>query len=423
MKNESNVNSYAKVFPAIFETAEGDILCDSNGKKYIDFFCGAGALNYGHNHPKIKQAVYNFLEKNSIVHCLDMDSKIKETFLERFQSIILEPRGLDYKVQFSGPTGTNAVEAAIRLARKYTKRKKVVSFTNSFHGMSATSLALSGNLEEKQKNNPPQDVIFFPFDGFFGEHIDTIAYLKKMILEKGSGIDVPAAIILETIQAEGGVNIASNNWLQDLRKFTQENGIVLIVDDIQVGCGRTGNFFSFERASIIPDIVLLSKSISGFGLPLSLVLIKPEFDVWESGEHNGTFRSNNLSLCTANEALDFWKDGIMENEIKLKAEKIKQTLYTLLEKSEHTVAVRGIGMIWGLEFKSGEMVKKIAMNLFKDGMLIETCGNRGQVLKLLSPLNISDENLEKGLKKLEAMVLSASIVEIESDDVDAVLLK
>jgi len=411
MKNESNVNSYAKVFPTIFESASGDLLYDHTGKRFLDFFCGAGALNYGHNHPKIKQAIYDFLQKDSIIHCLDMDSKIKETFLDRFNSIILEPRDLNYKIQFSGPTGTNAVEAAIRLARKYTKRRKVVSFTNSFHGMSATSLALSGNLEEKQKINPPQDVIFFPFDGFFGAEIDTMLYLKKMITEEGSGIEIPAAIILETVQAEGGVNIAGVKWLQDLRAFTQENGIVLIVDDIQVGCGRTGNFFSFERASIVPDIVLLSKSISGFGLPLSLVLIRPELDVWESGEHNGTFRANNLSLCSANEALDFWVDGSIEKNISAKSKLIAHVLNNLLQKSEHIVAVRGLGMIWALEFSSGELAEHIAMNLFKEGMLIETCGNKGQVLKLLSPITISEEHLMEGLTKLEKMVLAMTPAE------------
>jgi diaminobutyrate-2-oxoglutarate transaminase len=413
MKNESNVNSYARVFPAVFDTAKGDVVFDNKGKKYIDFFSGAGALNYGHNHPKIKQAIFNFIEKDSIIHCLDMDSKIKEIFLEKFNTVILKPRNLDYKVQFPGPTGTNAVEAAIRLARKLTKRRKVVSFTNSFHGMTATSLALSGNLEERQILNPPQDVIFFPYDGYFGENIDTMAFLEKMVEEEGSGLEIPAAIILETIQAEGGVNIASDRWLQDLRKFTKKNNIVLIVDDIQVGCGRSGNFFSFERAAIIPDIVLLSKSISGFGLPLSLVLIKPEFDVWESGEYNGTFRSNNLSLCTANEALDFWVDKTLEKNIALKAEKINVVLQRILSKSNHVIAIRGIGMIWGVEFTRGEVVKKIAEDMFKQGILIETCGNKGQVLKLLAPLTISDDNLKIGLEKLEEIVMSLPAESVE----------
>ncbi|WP_442591968.1 diaminobutyrate--2-oxoglutarate transaminase [Pedobacter sp. AW31-3R] len=406
MKNESNVNSYSKVFPIVLKRGEGDIVTDDQGKYFVDFFSGAGTLNYGHNHPAMKSAIHSFLDSNAIVHCLDMDSEVKAEFLERFEKVILTPRGLNYKVQFSGPTGTNAVEAAVKLARIVTKRKKIVAFTHSFHGMSATSLALSGSLEENQKVNPPQDVVFFPFENFFGAEIDTIAILSKMIATKGSGLELPAAVILETVQAEGGVNVASEGWLCKLREFTQLHGILLIVDDIQVGCGRTGSFFSFERAQIIPDMVLLSKSISGFGLPLSLVLIKPELDVWKSGEHNGTFRSNNLSLCTATVALDFWADHQLEEKIKRDAENIREHLEHLLEWSPYVVAVRGIGMIWGIELVDGKVAKRVADLLFKEGMLIERCGNNDQVIKILCPLTITEENLNMGLKLLQHAILN-----------------
>ncbi|HJT73315.1 MAG TPA: diaminobutyrate--2-oxoglutarate transaminase, partial [Chitinophaga sp.] len=380
--------------------------------KYLDFFCGAGALNYGHNNPRLKQALLSFLEKDAVVHCLDMNSAVKDRFLESFESIILKPRDLNYKVQFTGPTGTNAVEAAVKLARLATRRRKVISFTHSFHGMTATSLALSGSREEKHKVNPAQDVIFFPYDGFFGEGVDTMDYLKKMITTRGTGVELPAAIILETIQAEGGVNVASNKWLQDLRRFTQENEIVLIADDIQVGCGRAGYFFSFERAGIVPDIVLLSKSISGYGLPLSLLLMKPELDVWKPGEHNGTFRSNNMALCTATEALEFWKDNSQERTTAQNAAIVKRQLEQLAETSEHVVAVRGIGMIWGLEFTSGAIARKISSNLFSKGMIIETCGNNEQVIKLLPALTISEAELRTGLSMLaeEVLALDNSVI-------------
>jgi diaminobutyrate-2-oxoglutarate transaminase len=411
MKNESNVNSYGKVFPTIFEYAEGEILTDHKGNKFIDFFSGAGTLNYGHNSPNLKKAIISFLEKNSIVHCLDMDSKIKEKFLENFDEIILKPRSLNYKIQFTGPTGTNAVEAAVKLARKVTGRKKIVSFTHSYHGMTAISMALSGSLERNSKHNSPQEVLFFPYDHFFGEHVDTMEYLNKMITVPGSGVELPAAIILETVQAEGGVNIAGNKWLKDLRKFTQEHKILLIVDDIQVGCGRTGSFFSFERARIVPDLVLLSKSISGFGLPLALLLIKPEYDIWESGEHNGTFRANNLSLCTATEALKYWTTNALEKSIDLKAKMVQMKLEELKRSSQYITAIRGIGLIWGIEFNDGNIAKKVAMNLFHDGVLIETCGNKDHVLKILPPLTITKENLEEGLNKLTEMVLNLKVLD------------
>ena len=414
MLNESNVNGYAKVFPAILQSAEGEIITDIFGKKYIDFFSGAGALNYGHNHPKMKKAIHAFLNSNLVVHCLDMDSNIKKQFLEKFETIVLKPRGLNYKVQFTGPTGTNAVEAAIKLARLVTKRKKVIAFTNSFHGMSATSLALSGSREENHKVNPSQDVIFFPFESFFNEGFSSMEYLKKMILSKGSGVELPAAIILETIQAEGGINIASNEWLQQLRVFTKKHNILLIVDDIQIGCGRTGSFFSFERAQIVPDIVLLSKSISGFGLPLSLLLMNPEFDIWKPGEHNGTFRSHNLSLCTATVALDFWKNSRLENKISQNGKKIREKLNSLLENSKHVVDIRGLGMIWGIEFNSEYMAENISKSLFEKGMFIERCGNHGQVIKLLSPLTISQENLEAALNLINDTILNFQFDEVVS---------
>ncbi|MGF6929485.1 diaminobutyrate-2-oxoglutarate transaminase [Chitinophaga sp. W2I13] len=405
MLNESNVNSYGKSFPAIFDTAQGEILTDHHGRKYIDFFSGAGTLNYGHNHPKLKQEILSFLEYNHVVHCLDMDSSIKSRFLKTFDEVILQPRGLQYKVQFPGPTGTNAVEAAVKLARKVTGRRKIAAFTRSFHGMTATSLALSACCTENHKMNPSQDTIFFPFDGFLGEDTDTCTFFERMITASGSGIELPAAVILETVQGEGGINIAGNKWLQRLRNFTVEKGILLIVDDIQTGCGRTGRFFSFERAGIVPDMVLLSKSISGFGLPLSLILLKPELDIWKPGEHNGTFRSNNLALCTAIGALDFWRTNSLEKSILSNATLITDKLNRLLNESPLVIAVRGIGMMWGIEMESTAAAKGISSELFRKGLMIEVCGPEDTVLKILPPLTITPHYLEEGLNLIINAVL------------------
>ena len=401
---ESNVSGYSKSFPTVFEYSKNDILKDYKNKEYIDFFSGAGALNYGHNNSAIQEELIKFLKSDAPVHCLDMDSVRKLNFLERFDEVILKPRGFNYKVQFPSPSGTNAVEAAIKLARKVTKRSKIISFSNSFHGMTATSLALSASQERKHKDIPPQDVMFFPFDGFLGSDIDTMDYLSKLIKTKGSGFELPAAIILETIQAEGGIKIASKEWLVKLEKFTRNNGILLIVDDIQVGCGRTGNFFSFERAGITPDIVLLSKSISGFGIPLSLVLLKPELDIWLPGEHNGTFRANNLALCAATKALDYWVDNSFTMEIAEKSNIIKRTLNNYLYNTSSIVSIRGIGLIWGIELLSGEVARNISKMLFEEGMIVETCGDNGQVIKLLPPLTITNENLKSGLEKFKTAI-------------------
>jgi diaminobutyrate--2-oxoglutarate aminotransferase len=283
-QHESAVRGYSRNFPTTFETARGAWITDIEGRRYLDFFAGAGSLNYGHNHPALKSALQDHIERDGITHSLDMYSVARERFLESFHERILAPRGLEYRVQFPGPTGTNAVEAALKLARKNTGRTGVVFFTNAFHGMTLGSLAVTGNAGKRASAAQPlANATPMPFDGYLGDDVDTVDYLRRMIEDRGSGLDLPAAVIVETIQGEGGVNVASDEWLRKLARLCYEHDIVLIVDDIQAGCGRTGDFFSFESAGIRPDIVTLSKSLSGYGLPLSVVLIRPELDTWSAG--------------------------------------------------------------------------------------------------------------------------------------------
>jgi diaminobutyrate-2-oxoglutarate transaminase len=313
---ESDVRGYCRNFPTVFDTAKGAWMTDTNGRKYLDFFSGAGVLNYGHNPDRLKEALIAYLERDGITHTLDMYSDAKRRFIERFVEVILAPRKMDYKLQFPGPTGTNAVEAALKLARKVTGRERVVNFTNAFHGMTLGSLAVTGNgFKRAGAGVPLNHTHAVPFDGYMGEDVDTLDYLEALLTDDGSGLDLPAAVILETVQAEGGVNVASNAWLRRLREITRKHEVLLIVDDIQVGCGRTGSFFSFEAAGIDPDIVTLSKSLSGYGLPFALVLFKPELDQWAPGEHNGTFRGHCPAFVTATAALDFWADPWLEKSV------------------------------------------------------------------------------------------------------------
>ncbi|MDX1649049.1 MAG: diaminobutyrate--2-oxoglutarate transaminase, partial [Myxococcota bacterium] len=293
---ESGVRSYIRSFPTTFDTARGCHLWDEDGREYLDFFAGAGVLNYGHNNPKMKQALLSYVERDGIAHSLDMASVSKAEFLERFHEVVLAPRGLgDFRVQFPGPTGTNAVEAALKLARKVTGRNQILSFTNAFHGMTLGALAVTGSAFKRAGAGIPlAHGTAMPFDGYFGDDVDTIDYLRRYIEDQSSGLDLPAAIVVETIQAEGGINVAGFEWLQRLEALAREFEILFVVDDIQVGNGRTGPFFSFERAGLHPDIITLSKSLSGFGQPLSITILRDELDIWEPGEHNGTFRGNNL---------------------------------------------------------------------------------------------------------------------------------
>ncbi len=404
---ESKVRSYCRSYPKIFKTAQGSTLEDEEGTKYIDFLAGAGALNYGHNNPILKKELLDYIESDGVTHGLDMATKAKCEFLETFESLILRPRGMEYKVQFTGPTGTNAVEAALKLARKVTGRQTIVSFTNGFHGVTLGSVAATGNSHFRGGCGIlPQGAVFMPYDGYLGEDIDTTEYLDKMLTDGSSGLDNPAAVIVETIQGEGGTNVASFDWLRSLEEICLKHDILLIVDDIQVGCGRTGTFFSFEEAGISPDIITLSKSLSGYGLPFSLVLMKPELDQWKPGEHNGTFRGNNLAFVTAKATLEnYWQDDAFSKRVKIKGQLVRKRLDKLVQDDEKEIfSARGRGMMQALDCQTGELAHRIITTAFEKGLVLETSGSDDQVLKCLMPLTISYKELNKGLDILEESV-------------------
>ena len=404
---ESEVRGYIRAFPVVFSKAHGATLEAEDGTQYIDFFSGAGALNYGHNNPLLKQRLLAYVESDGLLHGLDMATVAKRELLETFERVILKPRKLEYKVQFTGPTGTNAVEAALKLARKVKKRSNIISFTNGFHGVSGGSLAATANAKFRDAAGISlANTTFMPYAGYLGASANTLDYLDRMLTDKSSGIDLPAAVITETVQGEGGVNVASDSWLRSLEQLCRRHDILLIVDDIQAGCGRTGPFFSFEDAKITPDIVTLSKSISGFGLPMSLVLMKPELDVWNAGEHNGTFRGNNLAFVTAQAALThYWTTGEFEASVRRKSIFICNWLEYIAQGYDSTFSVRGRGMMQGLVVDHPEIAAQITTQAFANGLIIETSGSNDQVIKLLPPLTIDDATLRQGLEILEQSVI------------------
>ncbi|WP_291013560.1 diaminobutyrate--2-oxoglutarate transaminase [Hydrogenophaga sp.] len=408
-QHESEVRGYCRNFPAVFVSAKGAWMTDENGERYLDFFAGAGVMNYGHNPDKLKEALLDYITRDGITHSLDMYTQAKRDFIQRFEQVILRPRGLSYKLQFPGPTGTNAVEAALKLARKVTGREQVVGFTNAFHGMTLGALAVTGNgFKRAGAGVPLQNTTSIPFCGFMGDDPDTLGFFEAMLQDNGSGLEKPAAVIVETVQAEGGVNVAAIDWLQRLRDITAAHGILLIVDDIQVGCGRTGKFFSFEEAGIVPDIVTLSKSLSGYGIPMALVLIKPEHDQWAPGEHNGTFRGHNPGFVTATKALDYWENDWLEKAVAHKSKIVHDRLQAMVKRLDVTASIRGRGLIWGVAFDDPTLASQVSQACFKDKLIIETAGMEDQVLKLLPSLTISDEGLTLGLDTIEkclAMVL------------------
>ena len=407
---ESEVRTYCRSFPAVFTRAEGATVHDARGRAYLDFFAGAGALNYGHNPRPLRDALIAYLTSGGIVHSLDLHTAAKARFLETFEQLVLRPRGLDMKVMFPGPTGTNAVEAALKLARKVTGRTEVVCFTNGFHGMTLGSLAVTGNAGKRAGAGVPLgQTQALPYDGYLGPEVDTLDLFEHMLADGSSGLDRPAAVILETVQAEGGVNVASVEWLRRLRTITETYGVLLIADDIQVGCGRTGPFFSFERAGITPDVITLSKSLSGFGLPFALTLFRPGLDVWKPGEHNGTFRGFNLAMVTATAALEgWWADESFAKETARKAALVSERLHAIASKSSAVRMARGLGLIQGLECRPAKLAGAISKAAFERGLMIETAGPSDEVVKLLPPLTITDAELVRGLDVLEESVAVAS---------------
>ncbi len=405
---ESEVRGYVRSFPVIFNQARGSLLLDEAGREYIDFFSGAGTLNYGHNNPVFKAKVIEYLESDGLIHGLDMATTAKKDFLETVDRVLLKPRNWQYKLQFTGPTGTNAVEAALKLARQIKGRPNVISFTHGFHGVSGGSLAVTANAKFRDAAGVSlANTSFMPYDGYFGPDVNTISYLERMLEDPSSGMDRPAAVIVETVQGEGGVNVATVRWLKDLERLCRQYDMLLIVDDIQVGCGRTGSFFSFESAGISPDIITLSKSLSGFGLPMSLVLFKPELDIWKPGAHSGTFRGNNMAFVTASQALDsYWTDEAFAADVQRKAGMVRDWLENLVHSYPMAdLSVRGRGLIQGLVTPVGDdMANQFARKAFEQGLVIETSGANDEVLKVLPALTIPEEQLKKGLEIIERSV-------------------
>ncbi len=399
-KYESEVRSYCRNFPAVFTKAKGSIIYAEDGKEYIDFFCGAGALNYGHNNDYIKKNIIEYLQNDGIIHSLDMFTSAKRDFIEFFEDKILKPRGFDYKIQFPGPTGTNAVEAALKLARKVKKRNNIFAFMGAFHGMTLGSLSMTTDRDSREGAGVVlTDVTHIPTPYMFPD-LDVLEYMQTLIDDDHSGISKPAAVFIEPVQADGGIHVFSVEFLRGLREFCTRNDILLVCDDIQVGSARTGYYFSFERAGITPDIVTLSKSIGGYGMPFALVLFKPELDVWKPGEHNGTFRGSQLSIVAAKAGLQLMLDEKVEDKVKKQGAIIEEYL-NMVKELDSNFDIRGIGFMWGVDcnkVKPDVVSRAIVKTCFENGLIVERAGRNNDVVKLMPCLLADDETLKKGLQ-------------------------
>lgn len=401
---ESNVRSYCRSFPTVFATAKGAVITDENGKSYVDFFAGSGALNFGHNPDFMIDRMIDHLKSGALIHGMDMFTPAKREFLEYFRENILAPRELDYKIQFAGPTGTNAVECAVKLARLNKNRQNVFALMGAFHGMTLGALSLTTDRCSRDGAGVAMgNVTHIPAPYMFPE-LDTLGYMERLLTDDHSGAEKPAAVVLETVQADGGIYVFDPEWLRGVRALCDRYDILMVVDDIQVGCARTGTFFSFERAGIVPDIVTLSKSIGGCGMPLSLVLMKPRLDIWEPGQHTGTFRGNQLSLVAGKAGLEYMVEHDLPGEVRRKGAIVEDFLKNEICPLDGRLAYRGIGLLWGLDLAGlggGDTAKRMVSLCFDNGLICERVGRDNSVLKLMPPLTIEDGLLLKGLGLLK----------------------
>ncbi|TLP50895.1 diaminobutyrate--2-oxoglutarate transaminase [Microbispora triticiradicis] len=406
---ESEVRSYSRIWPAMFDHARGSWLYTKPGTAYLDFFSGAGTLSYGHNEPRLKRALIDYLERDGVTHGLDMFTTARADLMNTLSTLILEPRSLDYKIVFAGPAGATAVEAALKLARKASGRKVVGYFNMGYHGMTAGALSVAGNAERRASAGVPLGYsVELPYDLDPNGPATEVPDFDRLLEGTGRLADL-AAVIVETVQGEGGMNTARSAWLRALAEACRRHGALLIVDDIQMGCGRTGPFFSFEDAGLVPDMVCLSKGIGGYGCPLSLLLIRPELDVWRPGEHNGTFRGFNLAFVTGAEALrTYWSDDKLERSTRGRGEQVDQALQNIADEyPEAGLNVRGRGLARGLGFPDPALARQVQSAAFERRLLMETSGARDDVVKLLPPLTITDDELEEGLAIVRASVRAA----------------
>ena len=421
---ESSARSYPRNFPIAIKSALGSWITDVEGNRYLDCLAGAGTLALGHNHEVVIDSINRSVDSGLPLHTLDITTPVKDEFcskvLELFQDEVSE-----WRIQFCGPTGADAVEAALKLAKTYTGRTGIVSFTGAYHGMTLGALSVTGNLSVKSPvTGLMPGVQFLPYPYSYrcplavggDEAVNLLgSMMERFFDDVESGVVKPAAVIVEPVQGEGGVIPAPKPWLMKLREITKRHGIILILDEVQAGVGRTGRWFGYEHSEITPDMVVVSKAIGG-GLPLSLVVFKAEFDVWKPGAHTGTFRGNQLAMSAGLATIKHISEtGILDHVGVINKKLV--TGFNKLKCFDPCIGdIRSKGLMLGLEIvnphlqadKLGsfpadpDMAKAIQNACFQNKLILERGGREGAVLRLLPPLNFSNQEAEVMLDVLTA---------------------
>lgn len=431
-ETESNARSYPRKFPFALKKAKGLWIEDVEGNKYLDFLCGAGTLALGHNDPEINQAMIDLISEDAPLHTLDLTTPVKDEFVHMLLSLLPGELKNNAKIQFCSPSGTDATDAALKLCKTATGRSEIIAFSGGYHGMGHGALALTGNLNAKNKvHGLMPGVHFMPYPYSyrcpFGLGGDAgvkaaCAYFERLLKDPESGITKPAAVILEPIQGEGGVIPAPVEFLQTVRRVTQELDIPMIVDEIQCGIGRSGTFFAFEEAHIVPDVILASKAIGG-SQPMAVVIYNKKLDLWTAGAHAGTFRGNQLAMKAGLVVMNRVSKPEFLAEVKEKGEYLKNKLLELKAKHPIIGDIRGRGLMLGCEFvdptgktdaigsfpASGEIAAAVQKKCFENKLIMEKGGRFGSVMRCLCALTVTKEEIDTMLS-----IFEKSIKEVES---------
>ncbi|TWI54114.1 aspartate aminotransferase family protein [Halalkalibacter nanhaiisediminis] len=441
-KRESNARSYPRRIPIAIREANGIYVKDVEGKEYIDCLAGAGTLALGHNHPVVTDAMRKVLDDKLPLHTLDLTTPVKEEFVEELFGILPKDFAKKAKIQFCGPSGSDAVEASLKLVKTATGKRSILAFQGGYHGMTHGSLSLMGNIGPKKSITglmPDVHFLPFPFDyrcpfgvgGKAGYEIGN-KYIEQLLNDPESGIVPPAGMIMEIVQGEGGAIPAPDRWVQEIRRMTKEKEIPLIIDEIQTGLGRTGKLFAFEHSGITPDVIVLSKAIGG-SLPLAVIVYHEDLDIWNPGAHAGTFRGNQMAFAAGTATIKFIQESGLVAKVEEMGERLMSNLYKIQTQTNCIGEVRGRGLMIGVEIvhpqssidkvrdelAHPELASQIQKECFKRGLIIELGGRHSSVVRFLPPLIIQAKEIDtiseiflEAVKKAEAMEKKSIMQEV-----------
>lgn len=427
---ESNARSYPRRIPIAIRKAMGIQVTDVEGKIYYDCLAEAGTLALGHNHPVVREAIEKTLRSEYPLHTLDLTTPIKDKFVEELYSVLPHSFAQKAKIQFCGPAGTDAVEAALKIVKTATGKRSILSFQGGYHGMTHGALSLMGNLGAKEKiPGLMSDVHFLPYPyeyrcpfGIGGEESIKIHqhFIERFLDDPERGVTQPAGLILEMVQGEGGAIPAPDHWANHIRNITKKHNIPMIIDEIQTGFGRTGKMFAFEHAEIEPDVLVLSKAIGG-SLPLAVVVYQEELDQWGPGAHAGTFRGNQMAMAAGLATICFIRENQIANHAAKMGELLQSKLRLIQQATSSIGEVRGRGLMIGAEIINRhlspdhlgsypahpELARLIQQECFKRGLILELGGRHGSVVRFLPPLIITSEQIEEITNIFGEAVLAA----------------